>query len=1395
MIPSQRQINRRFLLMAVTILLIVPMLPAATTCKLLANDESGLRESWPLIGGLPLPAGTIRDAANIRVVDSQGKEVPLQADPAATWQDGSLRWALLSFMGMPGETYRAEFGADVKRAEAKGIITREGPDGTLEINTGAAVFIISPKNLLVDSCKLTDHGSITLWKQVVDFFKPAGGGGIILWGSGETSAYLMDNQGRTAKCAGAAAEIKRTILKSGPLRLVVRTEGWYVTASGEKVARGIARMSFFANSTLFKISHTFVFTEDTNKLWLRDYGLEVPLRKLKPTRAVFAVAPDGADAGRLVELKPGTSACLLQDDFPHFAETNSHFSLSLVGKAKTERLVEGAVCGNWCDASSGKAGVTVAVRDMVEQFPKELEVSPAGVRVHLWPAHCGREWDFRSPTLVKEYWGKWVEKGKYNGDKPVNIDRLLKTPSNAQGSSKTHEVWLMPHAGALDIKAATVAGFGEAGPGSATPATTLKTAAQRAHAVNRPVLLQAEPAFTCASGAIPWPIYPKGGAPAEPSGLSSEVPMRLAAGTKVEATNSARPQEGEKEFPAEEALISDFFDRTVLPYRVFPMTGLIEWGSCPYLDFHKQAGQWMADFYRTSLSIDYGMRRYVWGLYARSGERKYYEYGTRFNKHCADWEMAHETFGNVRRGGFQRGVYDEPFHWRGSKVLLETDNSGHEMINWLLEYYLTGEEHARETTVEFTDTLKQCWDLKKASAGEAQMVILRILSALYTREWDPEIKKMAEDLFNKMVDLDAPNGLIKTLNRPYGPTYKAPRSALCLYDYWQATGDERAKQAFLKVVDYEYRFNAMERPTEYQSIFSFLSAVACEWTGRPEYLRLANQVVRKSLAFENKTLAEDLKDVADLNTLARLPYRGLDKNMNYFLGIPAALAVLAKTKENIPPWPLIAYCGPPTEEVYPLFEKTTGQPARMGLTAMPLDSNRVINVSVIGPGNKPAKAGVTIEEKAVRMDLKENFDSRISPHVEVTLPADAPAGVYRVKVGKTTRLIIQDATGEKAALYCPEGFWFQPRYPEYRGNMPDMPGAPMLEVFGEPFYFNVPAGLEQVKIFVTSPVTVLRSDGSIALEESETNTGDVAMSVDGKPGVWTMKTEERPGYPSFPSRIHVRFDNLLPVIASAPTNFPTMPWNPPPCAPKWQPPTNEWLEGVMGKALHLAQGRSLKFARGEALPDGSYTHFPGKEGTIEFWFRPDWSSAWFKEQPVFTNAFLTGGSVDFQYCYGFDPRRAWTRRELIACLALVANGTLGKKAGAVGTQSRYFFPSGEWVHLAAVWRYAVDQNKATTNFAVYINGSLQPPSRSYPYLDQSGKTNFVLNAAEPYIKLGAGLDGSIDELRVSKVARYNGDFTPPNQPFKPDADTLALFHFDGNTKGISGTEGKVFEME
>ena len=1261
-------------------MLVTGALPAAPAgCLMRVNDVSGFTGSWPLVGGLPLPQGAVRDPAQVRVCDARGREIPAQVDTAATYRDGSLRWALISLMAPPQGTVRAEYGPGVRRAAVQGLrITRDG--GQVRVSTGAADFTLDGGNLLLQSAELT------------------GADRVPLWGPGEHYAYLVDNQGRTARCAGPQAGVEITTLKDGPLRAVLRTEGWYVTDTGERLARGIARLSFFAGSPMVQISHSLIFTEDTNRLWLKDYGIEVPVRG--GTRAVFDTSQAYDATTQAVALPDGASASLLQDDYPHFAETGSHFSLTVRDGQTAREVATGAACGEWCDLASDRVDVTVAVRDLAEQFPKELEARAQGIRVHLWPERSGRELDFRAATLVKNYWQSWAALA------PGGAEALAKTASNAQGASKTHELWLMPHRGTPEVPAI----------------------ARQCHAACQPPLLQADPTTLCASGALTWPVHPYD-------------PQR---------------------FPAEEAMISDFFDRLTLPYKVFPMTGLIAWGCQPYLDFTRRDGKWYAVFYRLSQLVDYGMRRHVWTLYARSGDRRYYDYAARFDRFAADWEIAHVTAGQKIKGGFAVGDIHKPLYWGTSSLVLNTDISGHDIVNWLLEYYLTGDERALEATREFGEAVKQTWDLKAARAGYCPFVITRVLTALYTREWDESFHAMARDLAHQIIDPQSPNYL--TNEMAYGALYKVDRNAAALYDYWWATGDDLARQAFLKAMDYQYRFNRIPPAIEYQNGGAYLLTIAYQWTGRPEYAAAVQQLVRGGLAAEGKPLAEEL--TGDPRLSERLPYRGVHLNMHTTLGLPTALALLAGLDKPPPSFPILVKSFQ-SDDATAIFAKPAGQAVTLGVYVQTTQAGEV-GVQVLGPDGAPVAAEVKTEERIASYAPSQfrHFSLR------VTVPAAAPAGLYQVVPGPTEEFVVQDASVPQVSLACPSGAWL---------------GGGGLAA-GMPLYFRVPPGQQSVDLLVGRPVTVRRPDGSVALEPTNEGIGRVSLPVQGAAGAWSVHS---------PWPAHVELLNLDPVVAYGDPARLIQSAAPPLRRPEpiLPSPQETFVPGVMSQAVQLAGDRTLSFPAGERLADGSTRHLPTTEGTIELWFRPNWSSSElaFRDGQLLQRDFLRAGAINFYYRYGQGP----VRDNLYSYVDLLTRGKLGAPGretdGLIGGHARHFMQKAQWVHLAATWQLQQGKRGTEGSFAVFVNGEKMEPTWNYPR-SLTGRDPYRLQEVAARIVLGA-CDGCLDELRVSRVRRYEGDFTPSRQPFAPDAQTAALFHFDGSLNGLSGAEGAVIAAQ
>jgi serine/threonine-protein kinase len=96
-------------------------------------------------------------------------------------------------------------------------------------------------------------------------------------------------------------------------------------------------------------------------------------------------------------------------------------------------------------------------------------------------------------------------------------------------------------------------------------------------------------------------------------------------------------------------------------------------------------------------------------------------------------------------------------------------------------------------------------------------------------------------------------------------------------------------------------------------------------------------------------------------------------------------------------------------------------------------------------------------------------------------------------------------------------------------------------------------------------------------------------------------------------------------------------------------------------------------------------------------------------------------------------------------------------------------------HLAGVY----DGSK----MRVFVNGKPQGQPLEVTSKHQASKLPFVIGgdpttaSDDPELRLQSPFRGYIDEVRISQVARYDGDFTPVAR-FEADRDTVALYHFD-----------------
>ncbi len=182
---------------------------------------------------------------------------------------------------------------------------------------------------------------------------------------------------------------------------------------------------------------------------------------------------------------------------------------------------------------------------------------------------------------------------------------------------------------------------------------------------------------------------------------------------------------------------------------------------------------------------------------------------------------------------------------------------------------------------------------------------------------------------------------------------------------------------------------------------------------------------------------------------------------------------------------------------------------------------------------------------------------------------------------------------------------------------------------------------------------------------------------------------------------------------------------------------------------------------------GNYTRIPYTphlynlpQSTIEFWYYQESSS---EEFIVATEYFNTGWGFHVEN-NGGSPRFLELR---------VSNG-----AARLGFDIpvRYEIPFNQWIHVAGV-------HDGSTVY-LYVDGNLID---SAPYTGQIGDSyeDIVINRHTWASGSSERLNGKIDELRISNIARYTSNFTPPLYEFSNDSNTLALWHFNGNMQDES----------
>lgn len=102
------------------------------------------------------------------------------------------------------------------------------------------------------------------------------------------------------------------------------------------------------------------------------------------------------------------------------------------------------------------------------------------------------------------------------------------------------------------------------------------------------------------------------------------------------------------------------------------------------------------------------------------------------------------------------------------------------------------------------------------------------------------------------------------------------------------------------------------------------------------------------------------------------------------------------------------------------------------------------------------------------------------------------------------------------------------------------------------------------------------------------------------------------------------------------------------------------------------------------------------------------------------------------------------------------------------------FPLDQWVHVAGTYD--------GTNIKLYINGTLKATTAKTGNLNTTANP-FTIGNSDASTE---GINGRIEEVRMSSSVRYTTNFTPTQEPFTSDANTIILCHADEGTSTTLG---------
>ncbi len=340
-----------------------PVAPATVPDTILlqvAEPTEHPRSAWPAKIGMPFGRGRLARVEDLRLFDPQNKPVPLQAELFSRWPDGSVKWAVLSFLADTGPeavTYRLQSKPDWPHAAADVplLTVNDTPQAWRLVAEGSSLEISKDRS------------------------SPMGG------------LQVVDGQGVGLTC-GPADPASFAVESNGPVHAVVKWGGPLLGPQGP------ADWSYLVRWQLWK---------GNLHGWDISVSSDQKPRNFRTLRSISLLAfrPLGPIQGSLegMPLRPitGKGLSLIQDRDDHFLlETPS-------GCEQGKRATGLAVL------QSNQHQMAIWVPHFWEAYPNGLAITPEGLRVDLLPPLSKNA--YQDPASLKQFSKlyAWCQDGEY----------------------------------------------------------------------------------------------------------------------------------------------------------------------------------------------------------------------------------------------------------------------------------------------------------------------------------------------------------------------------------------------------------------------------------------------------------------------------------------------------------------------------------------------------------------------------------------------------------------------------------------------------------------------------------------------------------------------------------------------------------------------------------------------------------------------------------------------------------------------------------------------------------------------------------------------------------------------------------------------------------------------